>query len=91
MGKHAHVQHARNSWMERFTSSAFGEREVACAVESDILRAGNALMDFQLIVSALVGIVGARISRNGIGDLTHLFSGPSYIAGPRDIVNIISV
>ena len=59
--------------MERFTSSAFGEREVACAVESDILRAGNALMDFQLIVSALVGIVGARISRNGIGNLTHLF------------------
>ena len=75
--------------MERFTSSAFGEREVACAVESEILRAGNALMDFQLIVSALVGIVGARISRNGIGNLNHLFFWSELYRRTKGTVNII--
>ena len=77
--------------MARLTSSAFGEREVACAVESEILRAGNGLMDFQLIVSDLGWNRRRADRRNGIGNLTHLFFWSELYRRTKGTVNIISV
>ena len=89
----AHVQDAETRRCAINLLGAFGEREGTCVVESEILKAGNDLMDFQLIVWTLVGIVGAadQQQRRTYRKLKSPFFLVRAISPDKGTVNLISV